>query len=328
MVVEIRRVVAAKRRHHAGEDDREPVAARVDHSGLAQRRQQLGAALDRVLTGLHRALQGLGDRPVLLLAVGSGSQAQVPRAVGDVGHYLVGHLPRDGEDRPLGRFADGRIRAVRRVRERRADQRRVDQLAGPRDQLLRRTANQLGEDHAGVAPGPQERGAGHRVHYLLAPDLVDRALLVGALQAIELVEHRPQRERHVVSGVPVGDGKHVEVVDLITTRFQMRERPRHSDAKAQEVGVGHPDTSITFARGELGRRDPSARGPALKAVGDDAQRAFVTLPAFRQRVHTYTRLGALPTRILTFCRFGSKRRLVATIEWLRLWPNAGPLPQL
>jgi len=32
--------------------------------------------------------------------------------------------------------------------------------------------------------------------------------------------------------------------------------------------------------------------------------------------------------IRTFCRFGSKRRLVATIEWLRDWPNAGPLPQL
>jgi hypothetical protein len=45
-------------------------------------------------------------------------------------------------------------------------------------------------------------------------------------------------------------------------------------------------------------------------------------------VHTYTRRGALPTMILTFCRFGSKRRLVATIEWLRLCPNAGPLPQL
>jgi hypothetical protein len=25
---------------------------------------------------------------------------------------------------------------------------------------------------------------------------------------------------------------------------------------------------------------------------------------------------------------GSKRRLVATIEWLRLLPNAGPFPQL
>ena len=49
-----------------------------------------------------------------------------------------------------------------------------------------------------------------------------------------------------------------------------------------------------------------------------AQGAFSTLPAFRHRVHTYTRLGAPPTMIRTFCRFGSNRRLVATIEWLRL----------
>jgi len=62
--------------------------------------------------------------------------------------------------------------------------------------------------------------------------------------------------------------------------------------------------------------------------GVEAQGAFVTFAAFKQRVHTYTRLGERPTRILTFCRFGSKRRLVATIEWLRLWPNAGPFPQL
>ena len=27
------------------------------------------------------------------------------------------------------------------------------------------------------------------------------------------------------------------------------------------------------------------------------------------------------------CRFGSNRRLVATIEWLRLWPNDGARPQ-
>jgi hypothetical protein len=30
----------------------------------------------------------------------------------------------------------------------------------------------------------------------------------------------------------------------------------------------------------------------------------------------------------TFCRFGLKRRRVATIEWLREFPNAGLLPQL
>ena len=192
---------------------------------------------------------------------------------------------------------------------------------GLRHQLLRRTADQLGEDHAGVAPGAQQRRARDRLHDLLAPDLVDGALAVGALQAVELIEDGPQRERHVVAGVAVGDREHVEVVDLLATRFQMRERPCHGDAKAQEIGVRHDDTSISYGQRTL-------RRPALDAVGEAAQSAFVTLPAFRQRVHTYTRRGALPTRILTFCRFGSKRRLVATIEWLRLLPNAGPLPQL
>ena len=48
------------------------------------------------------------------------------------------------------------------------------------------------------------------------------------------------------------------------------------------------------------------------------------MPAFKQRVHTYSRDGAPFTSMRTFCRFGLKRRLVATIEWLRLFPNAGP----
>jgi hypothetical protein len=47
----------------------------------------------------------------------------------------------------------------------------------------------------------------------------------------------------------------------------------------------------------------------------------------RQRVQTYTRRGVPPSSILTFWRLGLNRRFVATIEWLRLCPNAGPLPQ-
>jgi len=53
----------------------------------------------------------------------------------------------------------------------------------------------------------------------------------------------------------------------------------------------------------------------------------VTLPAFRQRVQTYTRFGAPFSVMRTFWRFASNRRLVATIECERLWPNAGRLPQ-
>jgi hypothetical protein len=43
-------------------------------------------------------------------------------------------------------------------------------------------------------------------------------------------------------------------------------------------------------------------------------------------VQTYSREGAPPTEMRTFWRFGLKRRLVATIEWLRLFPNDGPFP--
>jgi hypothetical protein len=32
--------------------------------------------------------------------------------------------------------------------------------------------------------------------------------------------------------------------------------------------------------------------------------------------------------ILTRWRLGSKRRFVATIEWLRLWPKPGFFPQM
>ena len=42
-----------------------------------------------------------------------------------------------------------------------------------------------------------------------------------------------------------------------------------------------------------------------------------------QRVHPYVRT-ATPSRMIRMrWRFGSKRRFVATIEWLRLFPKEG-----
>ena len=58
------------------------------------------------------------------------------------------------------------------------------------------------------------------------------------------------------------------------------------------------------------------------------QAALVTWFDFRQRVQTYTRRVRPPSLIRTFWRLGLKRRRVATIEWLREFPNAGPFPQL
>ena len=51
------------------------------------------------------------------------------------------------------------------------------------------------------------------------------------------------------------------------------------------------------------------------------------MPALRQRVQTYARWALPPRLTRTRWRFGSKRRFVATIEWLRLFPNAGFFPQ-
>ena len=59
VVLDRRRRVAAQRRHDAREHDHEPVAAGVDHARLAQHRQQVGAALDRLLAGVDRALEQL-----------------------------------------------------------------------------------------------------------------------------------------------------------------------------------------------------------------------------------------------------------------------------
>ena len=45
-------------------------------------------------------------------------------------------------------------------------------------------------------------------------------------------------------------------------------------------------------------------------------------------MQTYARVGEPSSMILICCRFGLKRRFVATMEWLRLWPNPGFLAQI
>jgi hypothetical protein len=45
-------------------------------------------------------------------------------------------------------------------------------------------------------------------------------------------------------------------------------------------------------------------------------------------VQTYARLGEPPISTRTRWRFGSNRRFVATIEWLRLFPKPGFFPQI
>jgi hypothetical protein len=53
----------------------------------------------------------------------------------------------------------------------------------------------------------------------------------------------------------------------------------------------------------------------------------VTLPAFKQEVQTFNRVGVPLTVARTRWMFGFQRRLVRRWEWEMLCPNPGPLPQ-
>jgi len=149
------------------------------------------------------------------------------------------------------------------------------------------------------------------VHQLVAADLVDGQ----PIEALELVEYGAHGHGHVVPGVAVRDREDVEVVDLAATALELGVAGRHRALEANDAGIGHG--------GFLHRRGEAVASPWRR---DEPQTAFRTLSALRQRVQTYSRRGAPSTRIRTFWRFGLKRRLVATIEWLRLFPNAGPFP--
>jgi hypothetical protein len=227
VVLELRRLGPPQRRDDAGQQHGQPVAAGVDHAGLAQDRQQVGPALDRLLAGVERALEHLGDQRIL---AGDVVLLQ-PRLlhVRQLRRDAVRHLAHHGEDRALGRLAHGVVRAVGRACHRGADQHGVDELARPRRQLLGGAADQLREDHAGVPARAEQRRARDGVDDLVAPDVVQRTAV---LEAVELVQHSAQREQHVVPGVAVRDGEHVEVVDLLAAYLELGQRALDDRAEA------------------------------------------------------------------------------------------------
>jgi hypothetical protein len=239
VVVELRRVGALQGGDDPGEDDDDAVATGVDDARLAQGGQQLGPALDRRLAGDDRPLQRGGDQQVLLLGLGGGREAalvlgQMREVMGDRGRHVAHHR----EHRALGRVAHGRVGPLGGSRERRTEQDGIDQLAGARDQLLGGAADQLGEDDAAIAARTEQGGASDRLDDLIAADLIDRAVMEQR-EAIELGEHRLERERHVVARVAVSDREDVEIVDLLTAGLEVRERALDRHAKADETRIGH-----------------------------------------------------------------------------------------
>ena len=152
------------------------MAAGVDDPRFAQHGKQVGAALDRVLARLQRALDHVGDDRVLLAGGRVGAEPRFGH-VRELGGDAVGHLAHHGQDRALGRLTHRSVCLVGSARQCRADQDRIDQLARAAGELLGGAADQLREDHARVPARTEERGAGDRVDDLVAADLVDRPSL-------------------------------------------------------------------------------------------------------------------------------------------------------
>ena len=229
-------VLAAQAGDDPGQDQDQPVAAGIDDAGFAQHLELLGRARHRPLAVLDRPLQDLGqDRVLLLFADVAAEPLFVGFEVGELAGQRVGHLAEDGQHRPLGRLADRVVGGVGGAGEGGGDQHRVDQLAGAAGQLLGGAADDLAEDHAGVAAGAHQRRPGQRLDQLGAADLVD--LL--AVEPIELGHHRVQGHRHVVARVAVGDREDVEVVHLLAPGLERGVRRADDPAKAGDRWIRH-----------------------------------------------------------------------------------------
>ncbi len=142
VMLERRGLVAAQGGHDPGEDHDQRVTAGIDDAGVAQHGEQIGRAHHRGLAGGHGPFEHAGDRVVLLHRGDLRAQARVGH-VRQLDHHAMRHLAHDGENRALGGLAHRGVGAVGCAGERGADQRRVDQLAGPAEQLLGRAVDEL-----------------------------------------------------------------------------------------------------------------------------------------------------------------------------------------
>ena len=176
--------------HKVLEENGKSKGAGVDHAVLLEDGQQVGRAGDRLVRLDDDSIERILGRELLLLAlIGLGrdiAQDREDRALDGLADSLEGNL--DGTTEGEGNVG-GRNRLV------------------GRDKALGHAAQDLRGDDAGVAAGTHQGAVG---------DGAGDGFHVGVgRKSRKLLGHRGKRERHVGTGVAVGYGEDVELVDLL-----------------------------------------------------------------------------------------------------------------
>ena len=172
------------------QEDGKAKGAGVNHAVLLQNGQQVGRAGDGLVGLDDDSVERILGRELLLFAL-----------VG-LGRDIAQHR----EDRALDGLADGLESDLDGSAERIGNVGGRNGLVG-RDKTLGHTAQDLRGDDAGVAAGAHQGavrdGAGNGLH-----------VGIGG-KGRKLLGHRGERERHVGTGVAVGYGEDIELVDLL-----------------------------------------------------------------------------------------------------------------
>ncbi len=239
VMLERRRIGAAQRADDPGEQHGQRVAAGVDDARLAQHGQQVGPALDRLLAGVERPLDHLGDHRVLLVVGRPRARAARPacararrRRASAISRTTVRIVPSAGSrTEPYAWSAARASAAPISTGSTSSPGRLASSSAAPRISCERITPE--------LPRAPSSAARATEADDLVAADVVDRALLGGAGEPVELLQHGAQREHHVVAGVAVGDREHVQVVDLLAARLERREAGLDDRAEANDARIGH-----------------------------------------------------------------------------------------
>ena len=198
--------------HHrgiAGVDQQQAPSAGVHHAGLLEGRQHVGGALEDGLA----APEHDGHQRVVIVGI------LLHLLEGVLGNH-AGH----GEDGALLGLHHGLVGLIRTGLE------GVGELDGGNllhtAERLGKAAQQLGGNHAGIAPGALERALGQGVRGLVRTEV----FLAGHLPGSAL-----HGQGHVGAGIAVRHGEHVQRVHRLTVLFEQGRAGNHHIAQQQAV---------------------------------------------------------------------------------------------